>query len=240
MQWQDKGIVLSSKKYGEHSLIIRFLTEEHGVYSGLVKFGLSKKQKFLYEPGNLLSISWVARLPEHMGSFRCDTIKLYTSKVMGKSSHLAALTSHCSLEQVFLPERERCKNIYNNSIKFIEQLSVDNDSWLYDYVRWEISFLEQLGYGLTLNKCAVTGKNNDLLYVSPKTGRAISKVAAGKWVNKLLPLPSFLINKEKDNKILKTEFMKGILLTGFFLSKYADSVGVKLPYARNFFINKIN
>jgi DNA repair protein RecO (recombination protein O) len=86
----------------------------------------------------------------------------------------------------------------------------------------------------------VTGKNNDLLYVSPKTGRAISKLAAGKWVNKLLPLPSFLINKEKDNKILKTEFMKGILLTGFFLSKYADSVGVKLPYARNFFINKIN
>ena len=150
------------------------------------------------------------------------------------------MTSHCSLEQVFLPERERCKNIYNNSIKFIEQLSVDNDSWLYDYVRWEIGFLEQLGYGLTLNKCAVTGKNNDLLYVSPKTGRAISKLAAGKWVNKLLPLPSFLINKEKDNKILKTEFMKGILLTGFFLSKYADSVGVKLPYARNFFINKIN
>ena len=83
MQWQDKGIVLSSKKYGEHSLIIRFLTEEHGVYSGLVKFGLSKKQKFLYEPGNLLSISWAARLPEHMGSFRCDNIKLYTSKVMG-------------------------------------------------------------------------------------------------------------------------------------------------------------
>ena len=150
------------------------------------------------------------------------------------------MTSHCSLEQVFLPERERCKNIYNNSIKFIEQLSIDNDSWLYDYVRWEIGFLEQLGYGLTLNKCAVTGKNNDLLYVSPKTGRAISKLAAGKWVNKLLPLPSFLINKEKDNKILKTEFMKGILLTGFFLSKYADSVGVKLPYARNFFINKIN
>ena len=215
MQWQDKGIVLSTRKHGEYSLIIKVLTEDHGVYSGVVRYGISKKVKFMFEPGNLLSVIWKARLPEHMGSFTCDSIKLYTNNIIAKPLQLSALSSHCALEGVFLPERENCKKVFQDSIKLIELLSVNNCSWLHDYVRWEVNYLKHLGFGLELKKCAATGLNENLLYVSPKSGRAISEDAAGKWINKLLVLPQFLLNQEKNNDISMCIFYRFDILTRF-------------------------
>lgn len=240
MQWQDKGIVLSYKKHGENALILKFLTEHHGVYSGVVRYGVSKKVRYMFEPGNLLSIIWKARLPEHMGSFSCDVIELHTNKIINNSLSLSALLSHTSLMDMLLPERENCVNIFRSSINLIEQFSEKTKFWLYDYVRWEIYFLNELGFGLDLTKCAVTGKKEGLLYVSPKTGRAISKDAAGKWVDKLLPLPSFVINEKKNIDFLEKSLHEGLNLSSYFLSKYAELIGLKLPYARDIFVKKIS
>ena len=240
MQWQDKGIVLSSKKHGERALILKFLTNHNGVYSGVVRYGTSKKIRYMFEPGNLLSLTWRARLPEQMGSFQCDALELYTSKIINKPLHLAALCSHTSLLDLLLPERENCSNIFTSSMDLIEQLSSKSKLWMYDYIRWEIYFLSELGFGLDLKKCAVTGKKESLTYVSPKTGRAISREAAGKWANRLLPLPPFIINDYYDAELFGKNLQEGIKLSSYFLNKYSESIGLKLPYARNAFVKKIS
>ena len=240
MQWHDKGIVLSAKKHGENALIIKLLTENHGIYSGVVRYGVSKKVKFMFEPGNLLSITWKARLPEHIGSFKCEVLELYLNNIINKPQHLAALSSHCALEELLLPEREKCQSIFTQSIEFLTILASKTNSWAYDYIRWEINFLKELGFGLDLTKCAVTGQKHDLLYVSPKTGRAISRNAAGKWANRLFPLPSFIINKDCDIDQAENKLYEGIKISSYFLNKYAQLIGLELPNARKILIKNIN
>ena len=128
-----------------------------------------------------------------------------------------------------------------NKIRFVNEKIVIKNYFngAYNKLR-NLNYLKHLGFGLELKKCAATGLNENLLYVSPKSGRAISEDAAGKWINKLLVLPQFLLNQEKNNDISKTDIINGLNLSGHFLNKYAELVGSDLPYSRKIFINKIN
>ena len=157
---------------------------------------------------------------------------------MNNSLKIEVLNSICSMLKIFLAERQVNTQLYIKTLEIIKYLNNMEEIWLSRYIQWELLLLSESGYGLDLSKCAVTGKLDNLKYVSPKSGRAISEEGAGKWVNKLLILPNFL-HKLNANTIDKDELYYGLKLTTFFLNRYVSSIGLKLPDSRDRFTNKL-
>jgi len=238
MRWSDKGLVVSVKKYGENSLILHLFTKEHGVHAGLVKYSTTKKNGYIYELGNILSVEWTGRLEEQLGFYKSELEKSYLYNIINNSLKLDALNSICSMLSMFLPERQVNSKLYKETIEIIKYLNNNNMTWVSRYVQWELLLLSELGYGLDLSQCAVTGEIENLKYVSPKSGRAVSELGAGIWVKKLLILPKFL-QKFNTNAIDNDELNYGIKLTTFFLNRYVVSIGLKLPESRDRFTNKL-
>ena len=237
MRWSDKGLVISVKKYGENSLILHLFTKDHGVHAGLVKYNSNKKSGYIYELGNILSVEWTGRLEEQLGFYKSELDKSYLYSIINNPLKLDALNSICSMLNMFLAERQVNIKLYQQTIEIIMHLNVDDMSWVSRYIQWELILLSELGYGLDLSKCAVTGEIKNLKYVSPKSGRAVSELGAGKWIKKLLVLPIFL-QKLNTNAIDNNELNYGIKLTTFFLNRYISSIGLKLPESRDRFTNK--
>ena len=238
MRWSDKGLVVSVKKYGENSLILHLFTKDHGVHAGLVKYSTTKKNGYIYELGNILSVEWTGRLEEQLGFYKSELEKSYLYNIINNSLKLDALNSICSMLSMFLPERQVNSKLYKETIEIIKYLNNNNMTWVSRYAQWELLLLSELGYGLDLSQCAVTGEIKNLKYVSPKSGRAVSELGAGIWVKKLLILPRFL-QKFNTNAIDNDELNYGIKLTTFFLNRYVVSIGLKLPESRDRFTNKL-
>ena len=238
MKWHDIGIIISSKKHGDNSLILSVLTKEHGKHSGYISNKITKKNSFIYEIGNIVDLTWTGRLEDHLGYYKCELLNSYCYNFFDSSLTLNALNSFCDLQNNFLPEREVYKKLYNHSISFIKLVNSNNLDWIYDYIKWEVTFLSELGYGMDLSSCAVTGNIKNLIYVSPKSGRAISADAAGRWKSKLLNLPYFLITSDESD-INKNSIIDGIKLTSFFLKKYLSNLDLKLPESRDRFVNEL-
>jgi len=238
MRWGDKGLVVSVKKYGENSLILHLFTKDHGVHAGLVKYSTTKKNGYIYELGNILSVEWTGRLEEQLGFYKSELEKSYLYNIINNSLKLDALNSICSMLSIFLPERQVNSKLYKESIEIIKYLNNNDMIWVSRYVQWELLLLSELGYGLDLSQCAVTSEIENLKYVSPKSGRAVSELGAGIWVKKLLILPKFL-QKINTNAIDNDELNYGIKLTTFFLNRYVVSIGLKLPESRDRFTNKL-
>ena len=238
MRWSDKGLVVSVKKYGENSLILHLFTKDHGVHAGLVKYSTTKKNGYIYELGNILSVEWTGRLEEQLGFYKSELEKSYLYNIINNSLKLDALNSICSMLSMFLPERQVNSKLYKETIEIIKYLNNNNMTWVSRYVQWELLLLSELGYGLDLSQCAVTGEIENLKYVSPKSGRAVSELGAGIWVKKLLILPKFL-QKFNTNAVDNDELNHGIKLTTFFLNRYVVSIGLKLPESRDRFTNKL-
>ena len=238
MRWSDKGLVISVKKYGENSLILHLLTKDHGVHAGLVKYTSTKKSGYIYELGNILSVEWTGRLEEQLGFYKSELEKSYLYNIINNSLKLDALNSICSMLSIFLPERQVNSKLYKETIEIIKYLNNNDMTWVSRYAQWELLLLSELGYGLDLSQCAVTGEIENLKYVSPKSGRAVSELGAGIWVKKLLILPKFL-QKFNTNAIDNDELNYGIKLTTFFLNRYVVSIGLKLPESRDRFTNKL-
>ena len=238
MRWGDKGLVVSVKKYGENSLILHLFTKDHGVHAGLVKYSTTKKNGYIYELGNILSVEWTGRLEEQLGFYKSELEKSYLYNIINNSLKLDALNSICSMLSIFLPERQVNSKLYKETIEIIKYLNNNNMTWVSRYAQWELLLLSELGYGLDLSQCAVTSEIENLKYVSPKSGRAVSELGAGIWVKKLLILPKFL-QKFNTNAVDNDELNYGIKLTTFFLNRYVVSIGLKLPESRDRFTNKL-
>ena len=238
MRWGDKGLVVSVKKYGENSLILHLFTKDHGIHAGLVKYSTTKKTGYIYELGNILSVEWTGRLEEQLGFYKSELEKSYLYNIINNSLKLDALNSICSMLSMFLPERQVNSKLYKETIEIIKYLNNNDMTWVSRYVQWELLLLSELGYGLDLSQCAVTGEIENLKYVSPKSGRAVSELGAGIWVKKLLILPKFL-QKFNTNAVDNDELNYGIKLTTFFLNRYVVSIGLKLPESRDRFTNKL-
>ena len=219
MKWSDKGIVLSTRKYGESSLILSLMTSDHGRHLGHVRGGNSKRQRGKYEVGNYLSVTWNSRVEDQLGNFSCELLKSHAVLHFQDPLRLAGLSAACSTLERALPERESYFELYKSLFNFLSAL--ESDDWLEKYVHWEISILRCLGFGLNLAACAATGKKSDLIYVSPKSGKAVSKIAGEPYKNKLLALPSFLnANQTRINHISYGEIIEGLTLTSYFLNQY--------------------
>ena len=246
-EWVDKGIVLSVRKYGEKSLIANVLTKEHGRHLGWVS---NRSNNILshVQPGNKVSVSWKSRLIEQMGNFKIELISSVSGKMFDDKLKLQALSSLCALIEKILPERQKYQEIYNATTAFINLLLLDDNikmnHWIEGYVKWEIGILSSIGFSLNLDECAVTGVKYNLHFVSPKTGKAVSKKGAGKFAPRLLVLPSFLGGAEPEEVNFYHEVIKGLKITTYFFeNKLLISINNEknnyLPKARNRFIEMI-
>lgn len=215
MDWSDEGIVLHVRAHGESSAILELLTRDHGRHMGLVRGGGSKRMRGVLQPGNTLSVSWRARLQEHLGNYTAEPLTQRVATVLSDRKALAGLTSAAALASAALPEREAHPRVYEGLTILLDSLD-ETDSWPAILVRWELGLLEDLGFGLDLSACALTGETDNLAYVSPRSGRAVTAEAAGTYKERLLPLPGFLTGTATADF---QDIQDGLRLTGFFLEK---------------------
>ncbi|MDE3061267.1 MAG: DNA repair protein RecO [Pseudomonadota bacterium] len=192
MHWADTAIILSVRKYGENSAILRVLTKSHGVWGGVVRGSHSKATRGVIQPGNIINASWQARLPEQLGSFKAELLEAGAALIMQEAARLAALTSACAIVEAALPERHPYEKLYTLFHGFLDTLK-GSDDWPEEYVRLELALLAESGFGLDLSRCAATGATEELIYVSPRSGRAVSRKAGEPYKEKLLRLPEFLL-----------------------------------------------
>lgn len=228
MDWRDEGIVLSLRKHGESSVVAHLLTRAHGRHAGLIRGGNSKKQRGVLQQGNEVHATWRARLEEQLGSFSVELLDGHAARVLSDPGRLAAMSSACALVDSCLPEREPHPDLYAALRALLEVLN--DEGWEAAYVAWELSLLAELGFGLDLSECAATGDTDDLIYVSPKSGRAVSRTAGEAYREKLLPLPQFLIGRVSGEEPALAD---GLRLTGYFLDRHMLAPhGKLLPDAR--------
>ncbi|WP_439526977.1 DNA repair protein RecO [Roseovarius mucosus] len=230
MDWRDQGILLNSRRHGESSVIIEVFTPERGRHAGLVRGGASRKMAPVLQPGAQLDLEWRARLEDHIGTFRVEPLKS-RAWTMGDRMALAGLNAVCALLLFVLPEREAHAELYRKTLILLDILD-QPEIWTLAYLNWEMALLEEMGFGLDLRRCAVLGeKANDLSYISPKTGRAVSRAGAGEWADRLLPLPPCLMG---HGPAPDGEILQGFEVTGHFLRNHlAPQLGNRpLPEAR--------
>lgn len=231
MEWKDEGIVLAVKRHGESSAIAEILTATRGRSLGLVRGGRSRHMRPVLQPGNIVLATWRARLEEHLGNFVLEPLELRAGLLIGEAMRLAALTT-LTAEAQLLPEREPHPRLYEAMRVVLDALE-DEATWPALLVRWELGLLDELGFGLDLARCAATGTTEDLIYVSPKTGRAVSRDAGLAYRDRLLVLPAFLKGSEARRPD-QSDVIDGLKLTGFFLERHVFGPrGVAAPEARH-------
>ncbi|MDA7430520.1 DNA repair protein RecO [Primorskyibacter aestuariivivens] len=237
MEWRDTGILLSLRKHGENSAIVEAFTPEHGRHAGVVRGASSRKLGPVLQPGAQLDLQWRARLEDHLGSYTVELQRSRAAQAMGSRLALAGLNAVVALLGFCLPEREPHLPLYQRSEALLDLLGQD-ELWPLAYLRWEMSLLEELGYGLDLSSCAVTGAIQGLVHVSPKSGRAVSAKGAGEWADRLLPLPPVL---RGEGAAEDADIIEALRVTGFFLeSKLAPAIGTRpVPEARARLIDRL-
>jgi len=234
MDWTDEGIVLSVRPHGETAAVAELFTRAHGRHLGLVHGGRSRLKRPLLQPGNLLTAKWRARISEQLGNFEIEMKEPYAAQVFDSRLGLSGLECLTTLARL-LPERDPHPNLFEVTLFVLGYLQ-DDDIWPALYARWELALLEDLGFGLDLAACAVTGATEELAYVSPRTGRAVSKVAAAPYQDKLLALPA-LFTRAGIKGANRVEVGDALKLTGHFLTRDVLAPrGLTLPDARRLIV----
>jgi DNA repair protein RecO (recombination protein O) len=236
MQWTDEGIVIGVKRHGEANAILELMTCEHGRHFGLVRGGFGSRMKPVLQVGNSVSATWRARLDEHLGNYTVEPMRQRASDFFG-ASHAIYGVSHLAAMMRLLPERDPHAGLYSVFEEVLDRLE-DPVLAAPLAVRLELQLLSELGFGLDLEQCASTGSRADLIYVSPKSGRAVSRDAGEPWADKMLRLPAFLRDPAAESG--GPDLADGFALTGFFLARHVlEPRGLALSDERAHFIAAI-
>ena len=222
MEWSDDAIVLTARRHGETSAIVTLMTRDHGRHAGLVRGG----KRAIVQPGNRVHAHWRARLAEHLGTYRCELTHAFAARLMDDAARLSGLSAACALVEATIPERQPHVAVFDGLSALLSAL--EGQAWPQAYVEWELVLLREIGFGLDLSRCAATGGNDRLVYVSPKSGRAVSASAGEPYKDKLLALPGFLLPGGGAGGA--DEVADGFRLTGHFLERHA--LDGDLPAAR--------
>ncbi|AIL65671.1 DNA repair protein RecO [Rickettsiales bacterium Ac37b] len=220
MQFTDLAIFLSAKKHGENNAIASILTKQHGLYNGIIKGVNNKKLNSLYQPGNIINFVWKARLPEHLGWLQIELIESLPYNILVDKRKLFAFSGMCNILSQVLPERVPEEKLFREFCQIFTLAKNNNNHWLIKYIMFELLLLFELGFGMDLSECAVTGTVDDLYYVSPRSGRAVSKKVGEPYHNKLFILPSFFLEQKSFDMINNQELKQGLLITGYFIEKH--------------------
>jgi DNA repair protein RecO (recombination protein O) len=237
MEWDAPAIILDVRPYGEGDAIAAVMTQDHGLHRGLARGGASRGKAGTWQAGNMAQLHWMARLSDSLGSFTGELIHAGAAHAMHEPLPLAMLTAVCAVAEGALPEREPQPRIFDGLLNLIPRLPL-GESTLTDLIHWELTVLTDLGYGLDLTACAVTGATHDLAYVSPRTGRAVTPQGAGDFAPRLLPLPGFLTTAAPPGP---AAWRDGLRLTGHFLTR--DAFGHQhrpLPQARTMLYDRVS
>lgn len=236
MEWSDSAIVLSSRPHGENGVILELLTREHGRHLGLVRGGTSRRMRPTLQPGNTLDAHWRGRLAEHLGSYSAELSQARAGALMDGRASLVGLNAFSAVCAAALPERQPYAPVFVvGEILLDAMVSSDARHWLALYARWEAGLLEALGFGLDLSECAATGATDELVYVSPRSGRAVSRAGAGIYADRLFRLPGFMAGQGRnpDSDPDAAEIAAALALTGHFLQqRVLEPHGQKMPQAR--------
>lgn len=238
MEWTDEGIVLGVRRHGESSAIVELLTRQHGRHLGLVRGGAGSRMRPLLQPGNSVSAVWRARLDEHLGTFAIEGLKLRAATLLGSSHGVYGVTHLASIARL-LPERDPHEDIFAMLEHSLDDFD-DIGSAAVHVIHFELAMLSELGFRLALDNCAVTGETTDLIYVSPKSGGAVSRGAGDPWRDRLLRLPPFLRQGKVANDLTDEDLQDGFRLTGLFLlRRVLEPRGQAHSDARAGFINAL-
>ena len=233
MEWSDEAIVLSVRPHGESSAILEALTRNHGRHLGLVRGGVSRRARPALQPGNSLHVNWRARLNEHLGSFTIELYRARAGDMLESREALAGLNAFCAVISAAMPEREAHQTVFDAGAILLDAMQEDGiEHWGALYVRFEAGLLEALGFGLDLSRCASTGVADNLVFVSPRTGRAVSQAAGSPYKDRLFALPGFLLGTH-DVAPDSAGVAAGLKLTGhFLLERVLRPHGREMPPAR--------
>ena len=239
MEWTDDGIVLGVRRHGESSVIVELLTRDHGRHLGLVRGGASSRLRPLLQPGNGVRAVWRARLDEHLGTYAIEGLRLRAAGLLTASHAVYGVTHLASLARL-LPERDPHQDIYDMLERTLDDFDDAGEAAVHT-VRFELAMLAELGFGLDLDNCAATGVTSDLIYVSPKSGGAVSRLAGEPWRDRLLRLPAFLRHEDGGaSGWTEQDLQDGFRLTGWFLMRHVlEPRGQGHSDARDGFINAV-
>lgn len=230
MEWADEALILSVRPHGETAAIVEMFTRDHGRHLALVHGGRSRRNRPILQIGNHVDATWKARLADQLGHATVSLLRGFAAECLADRFSLVGLSALCAMSRL-LPEREAHPNLFEMAL-FVAGFLDEDDVWPALYVRWELALLKELGFGLDLDSCAVTGASEDLTHVSPKTGRAVSASAAAPYAERLLPLPRFLRAGQKGG-VSREDVLNGLGLTGHFLElRLLGPQDLTLPEAR--------
>lgn len=230
MQWKDEGIILGTRKHGETSAILEVMTSAHGRHLGMVRGGRSRRMQPVLQPGNLVELTWTARLDEHMGTFAVEPLTHHAARLFESAIGVYGLQA-CACHLRLLPERDPHPRLYEALSLVLAHLD-DPQGAGELFVRFELMVLDELGFGLDLTRCAATGSRDELVWVSPKSGRAVSREAGEPWAGKMLALPAF-IGKGARLRADGETLAQALALTGFFLARHVwEPRGIRPPEER--------
>jgi DNA repair protein RecO (recombination protein O) len=235
MEWSEEGIVLAARRHGESALIVQLLTREHGRHLGLVRGGQGPKLRGVYQTGNRLAVTWKARLAEHLGHLSGELLRGPAASFLDDPARLACLSAAAALAESTLPEREPHPRAFASLSALLDSLVAD-EAWAVRYAEWELTLLAELGFGLDLSRCAATGETEDLIYVSPKSGHAVSAKAGAPYRGRLLALPRFLL-PGSNAEASPADVLDALALADHFLERRVFAPhDRKMPAARTRFV----
>ena len=238
MEWQDTGIVIAARRHGETAAILELLTREHGRHLGLVHGGRSRRLQPVLQPGNSVLATWRARLDEGLGSFRVEGAASRVGRLIASAGALHGLQALLPLARL-LPEREPVLALHDALAAILDRLDAPSEAAPL-MARFELDLLRELGFGLDLAACAATGAREDLAWVSPRTGRAVSRGAGEPYRDRLLALPRFLAVEGWNEAPDRADLVAAFTLTGAFLARWVlEPRGIAFPEARNRFIDAL-
>lgn len=252
MKFEDQGIIIEVRSHSEKSAIVKVFSQQNGIYLGYVKNIISKKNKLIFQAGNLISFQWHSRIEDKLGSFTyCDLLKSYMSRIIFDKVRFYSLNTIMQIINDNFHERDPMPQLYSKFFDYCELLTganiVDEKVFL-NHIIVEFEILNELGYGIDLSSCAVTSSDKDLAYVSPKSARAVSREVGEPYKEKILKLPKFLLAyaqgsmshdlTKMPDSINLSESNEGVQLTGYFLEKYGLIAKDKF-YFRNNLLAKI-
>jgi len=239
MEWTDDGIVLGVRRHGESAAVVELLTREHGRHLGLVRGASGARMRPVLQPGNTVRAVWRARLDEHLGMYAIEGLELRAANLIAASHGVYGVTHLAALARL-LPERDPHEDIYAQLEHALDHFEQAGDAAVHT-IRFELAILAELGFGLDLSSCAATGETTDLIYVSPKSGGAVSRSAGEPWRDRLLPLPAFLrADGEEHLGWSDQDLADGFRLTGLFLLRHVlEPRGQSHSDAREGFMNAV-
>ncbi len=230
MEWRDEGIILGTRRHGETSVILEVMTSAHGRHLGLVRGGRSARMQPALQPGNRVELVWRARLDEHLGTFQSETVVHNAARILQSAVGvygLQAVAAHLRL----LPERDNHRRLFEMLTLIIEHLD-DAQATGELFVRFELMMLDELGFGLDLSRCAATGTNEELVFVSPKSGSAVSRSAGAPYEDRMLPLPAFL-DRRRGIRADARSLRDALRLTAYFFDRHVyEPRAIREPEAR--------